>query len=256
MTLDHFSRLAAVGATVALASCVDSPTTPPPDQATIDALTITAQPGQPSQGASTAFTYFGLADPRDGWMFVPTTYDPGTPAPLLVLLHGAGGSNQDWASPLVQQMAEENETIVVAIDSRYPTWDVMQTGRFDVDVAFLNDALEFVFARVNVNPERITIGGFSDGATEALGIGVANAGLFRRVIAFSPGAMFTPFSRGFPAVFVAHGTDDEVNPYGTTANTLVPRMIGLGMAVNFVGFSGGHTVPPEILQQAFAWMLE
>ena len=48
-------------------------------------------------------------------------------------------------------------------------------------------ALEQVFARHAVDAGHLAIGGFSDGASYALGLGLANGDFFRDVLAFSPG---------------------------------------------------------------------
>ena len=76
--------------------------------------------------------------------------------------------------------------VVVAPDSRGQTWDAIR-GDFGDDVEFLDRVLTHVFARVAVDPARVTVGGFSDGATYALSIGLANGDLFPQVIGCSPG---------------------------------------------------------------------
>src|SRR5436190_993778 len=80
---------------------------------------------------------------------------------------------------------------------------------FGEDVAFLNRALESVFARLAVDPARVAIGGFSDGATYALSLGLANGDLFPRVVAFSPGFIISAPPHGRPRFFLSHGISDQ-----------------------------------------------
>ena len=68
---------------------------------------------------------------------------------------------------------------VLAPDSRGTTWDAIREG-FGDDVTFIDRALEHVFARVSIDPARVTVGGFSDGASYALSLGLANGDVFPR----------------------------------------------------------------------------
>lgn len=242
----------------ALTACrlPEGPGVQPPDEETIARLTVTAQPRTPTQSIASGYTPLGLATPRDGQVYVPTTYTPGAPAPLLVLLHGPGESHSQWATAGIQQLAEAHGLVVLAIDSRFQTWDVVAIGRYEPDVAFLNQALHFVFDRLLIDPTRIAIGGFSDGASEALGIGIANAGLFRKIIAFSPTTLFAPFSRGEPGVFVSHGTRDTVVPFANTRDRIVPLLVANGMRVSFHPFDDDHVLPPEVIAAAFTWLFQ
>jgi predicted esterase len=86
----------------------------------------------------------------------------------------------------VGDAAEEAGVAVLAPDSRDGTWDGIR-GQYGRDIVFLNRALERVFATVAVDAARIAVGGFSDGASYALSLGLINGDLFRRVVAFSPG---------------------------------------------------------------------
>ena len=227
-------------------------TVPPPDSATIAALTITSQPGTPSQEAAKGTTELGLATPRDGWLYVPANYDHTQPTPLMVLLHGANGSANNWETSFQYKgIADSYGVVLLAIDSRYPTWDAIQTPFFGVDVEFLDDALAFTFDRVNVDPEKISIAGFSDGASEAIGIGIANAGLFSRVLAHSPGLLLTPFARGVPKILVSAGENDDVIQLSSTTS-VVANLRVKGFTVEYTVYPNtGHTITLEARLRAF-----
>src|SRR6266851_964021 len=126
----------------------------------------------------------GLERGRDGILHLPPDISA-APRPLLVLLHGAGGSGEGVLRR-VAAAADEAGVVVLSPDSRGSTWDAI-SGGFGPDVTFLNRALERVFETVSVDPERIAVGGFSDGASYALSLGLINGDLFSRVVAFSPG---------------------------------------------------------------------
>jgi phospholipase/carboxylesterase len=170
-----------------------------------------------------------------------------------VILHGAGGDARGGLGVL-GRLAEERGLLVVAPDSRGRTWDVI-LGGYGPDVAFLDRALAHTFERHPVDPVRVAIGGFSDGASYALFIGLANGDLFRHVLAFSPGFSASVDGPGRPRVFVSHGTDDDVLPIASTSRRLVPQLRRQGYPVVYREFDGGHAVPPDIVEEALTGFL-
>ena len=92
--------------------------------------------------------------------------------------------------------------------------------------------------------------GFSDGASYALGLGLANGDLFAHVVAFSPGFVPGASREGRPAVFVTHGDADDVLPVEQTSRRIVPVLREEGYDVTYREFPGGHTVPPEVAAEA------
>jgi len=120
-------------------------------------------------------------------------------------------------------------------------------------VTFLDRALSRVSELVNVDPARLAIGGFSDGATYALTLGLINGDLFRRVIAFSPGFVVDGPAHGKPQFFISHGTSDQILPIDQCSRRIVPNLKRLGYDVTFREFDGGHEVPPTIAAEALKW---
>lgn len=105
-----------------------------------------------------------------------------------------------------------------------------------------------------MDPGRIAIGGFSDGASSALSLGLANGDLFSALLAFSPGFMAPPGQVGKPRVYVSHGTGDRVLPIDRCSRRLVPVLQQAGYEVRYDEFDGPHTVPPGIARAAVRWM--
>ncbi|MDQ3897218.1 MAG: alpha/beta hydrolase [Actinomycetota bacterium] len=188
---------------------------------------------------------------RDGFLYVPAGHRAGVPAPLSVKLHGAGSDAKAGLLPFLP-LADARGLLLLGTDSRGRTWDVIEAG-FGPDVAFLDLALDRVFTDYAVDPGRISIEGFSDGASYALSLGVVNGDLFGRIVAFSPGFMVTPETHGRPSVFVSHGRRDRVLPIDRCSRRLVPRLQGAGYDVTYREFDGGHTVPPDVASEAEAW---
>jgi predicted esterase len=192
-----------------------------------------------------------LGGKRDGFVYVPESYRAAQPASLVVMLHGAGG-NARYALETLQVLADSEGFILVAPDSRGATWDMI-SGGYGPDVTFINQALVWVFVRFAVNPARLAIGGFSDGASYALSLGIANGDLFTHVLAFSPGYAAPVEQHGEPQLYVSHGTKDAVLPINSCSRRLVPRLQGAGYNVRYHEFDGPHTVPAEIAREAVEW---
>ena len=185
---------------------------------------------------------------------VPPGLAPGAAVPLVVALHGAGGDAEAGLA-ILGGLADERGLLVLAPASRGPTWDAV-TGSHGPDAALLDRALTRVFSTVPVHPERIAVAGFSDGASYALGLGLATGDLFGRLVAFSPGFVPGTARQGRPAVFVSHGDADDVLPVDRTSRRIVPALREEGYDVTYREFAGGHSVPPEVAREAVDWLAE
>jgi predicted esterase len=135
------------------------------------------------------------------------------------------------------------------------TWDAIRDG-YGPDVRMIDRALAAAFAARAVDPRRLGVFGFSDGASYALGLGLSNGDVFSSVVAFSPGFIPPGVKRnGKPRLFVSHGTSDEILPIATCSRRLVPELTKGGYDVTYREFDGPHTVPLDITQEALRWFL-
>jgi predicted esterase len=217
---------------------------------------LLAHPHAPATPARTrGLMPLGLGAGRDGLLFVPASYDPARPAALLVLLHGAGGRAEKVFGHF-RDAAERAGVIVLVPESRDQTWDIVVHRAYGADVAFIDQAIEHVLGRYNVDPARIAVGGFSDGASYALSIGLGNGNLFRRVVALSPGFAAPPQLDGKPRVFVAHGTADHILPIDESSRQLVRAMRERGYDVRYLEFDDDHLIRDDIVDAAFAFLAE
>ncbi|MGY1742540.1 MULTISPECIES: alpha/beta hydrolase [unclassified Blastococcus] len=173
------------------------------------------------------------------------------PRPLLVFFHGAGGSAAQGLAA-VGGPAAAHGALVLAPSSVAVTWDLV-AGRLGRDVAVLDAALEQVFARQPVG--RIALGGFSDGASYALSLGLVNGDLADAVLAFSPGFVAAPARTGRPRIWVAHGTGDRVLPVDRCGRRVAGDLTRAGYDVTYDEFDGGHVVTPALVTAALdAWL--
>ncbi len=175
------------------------------------------------------------------------------PRPLIVMFHGAGGA-ADQGLRLIRRQADAQGVLVLSIKSTGSTWDVVAGGGFGPDIERLDAALAHAFASYPVDPGRVAVGGFSDGASYALSVGLTNGDVFGQVVAFSPGFIAAQRHHGRPRVFVSHGDRDTVLPIAATSRRLVPQLSD-EYAVEYVEFPGGHQVPAEIVDRAVRWWL-
>jgi predicted esterase len=205
---------------------------------------LTARPPEtPPEGGPTGLRHLGRA-----LLYVP----PGDgPKRLVLTLHGATETPEN-ALLLLRPYANDQGLILLAPKSQAVTWDVVAQGGFGPDVAAIDRLLEQVFAEYPV--EDVAVGGFSDGASYALSLGLTNGDLFRSVVAFSAGFIALQKPRGQPRLFISHGTHDSVLPIGRTSRRGVPRLRAAGYNVRYREFDGDHEVPPQIAREAAAWL--
>jgi poly(3-hydroxybutyrate) depolymerase len=97
------------------------------------------------------------------YLFVPESVKGGTPAPLIVLLHGSGRNGLTLVDKWKDLAAKEG-LIVVGPDSLDPSvWNAPADGP-----EFLRDLVENLKSRYSINPRRVYLFGHSGGAVFAL----------------------------------------------------------------------------------------
>jgi len=225
--------------------------------ATTDAGRLTISAGSFTGTASVGLQELGG---RNGLLYIPPSYRANEPLPLLILLHKSQGTPASWfsgghpnARDSYSKYADSGQFIILAPAAAGDTWDggPKTWGR---DFVLINSALEAAFARCAIDRRRLAIGGFSDGASYALSLGLANGDLFSNVIAFSPGYIVRSIGRGRPSVFISHGTVDKVLPIDECSRPFVAGLRKNGYTVTFQEFGGRHEIPPAISDQAMAWL--
>ena len=212
---------------------------------------IAARPGAGGANCAPGEHWLRLGGGRRALMHVTPGGRDGKKA-LLLALHGAGSGGSRGGLYAFRGGWEVPGVVMVAPASTGTTWSFLR-GR-DTDLPFVDRALARAFARCRVDPRRVAVGGFSDGATYALRLGLTNGDLFRSVVALSPGGLLAERTVGRPRFFVAHGTFDSVLPKGRTSDRIVPQLRSAGYAVTYRTFRDGHEVVPEISRAAVRWL--
>ena len=190
----------------------------------------------------------------DGLLFVPSTHLRRERYPLLVMLHGATYGARD-SIEMTQAAAKEHDFIVFAPKSQSKTWDLIVERSFGRDFNEINDAIESLPDLYPIDPDNIAIGGFSDGASYALTLGLLNGHIFRNILAFSPGFFVGDRVLGHPRIYISHGRHDPVLPYDGCGSALASTLTTNGYDVRFDPFEGGHEVPLAQVAAAAYWWL-
>jgi phospholipase/carboxylesterase len=205
----------------------------------------------PRDSIRTGVTPLGLGTERDGFLFVPRNNSARSRAPLVIMLHGA-----TQRARMFERMAAVADTlgvVILAPDSRDVTWDIIAGGGFGPDVEFLDRAIASAFDRAFIDSCRVVIGGFSDGASYALSLGIRNARRLRGVLAFSPGFLARTRSPERLPIFMRHGTRDQILAIDRASRPLARMLRDAGYAVDYEEFDGPHTLRPVDARAGLSW---
>ena len=205
---------------------------------------------------------------RIGVAYMPVV--PASPAPLLVLFHGAGMSASDFIEGMRQE-ADQCRCAMLAIQSEGLTWDLtrslaeaLRKGRKSaLDVEFGSDAdrvergISEMLARAEIDRSRIVPVGFSDGASYALSLALANPRLFRSAVAIAPGFVIPSTRQDLTQnIFIAHGKADKVLPFDDARRAVVAPLQQAGYRIRFRAFEGGHHVDRQSLNEGIRHALD
>lgn len=215
---------------------------------------LSARPSKATGSITAGLHPLGLRAERDALLYVPESAEKHKRAPLVLSLHGAS-RDADRAIELLRSLSDEHGFLLLAPASTAFTWDVIQST-YGPDIAFLNQSLSRTFELRNVDPKRVAIAGFSDGASYSLSVGLTNGDFFRAVVGFSPGFIVPGEFTGRPGIFISHGTVDQILPIDECSRRIVPALKRSGYDVKYREFEGKHTVPPEIAAEAMQWFMK
>lgn len=199
-----------------------------------------------------------------GYIYRPATL-PAGPRPLLVLLHGHSQDNGQFIR-MLEPWANHCGAIIFAPRAKRITWDIIATAKrlessrsaprnapkkFGGDAGRIDAELQSLFAAAPVDPDKVAIMGFSDGASYALSLGLPNPDLFKWVIALSPGFALWPDQVALSQrVFIAHGQKDQRLAFANTRDGIVTPLKQAKVPVEFREFDGDHVMVGSIVREA------
>ena len=222
------------------------------------AVTITAATGGGSGSGGTGGAYPGnqsrsitttAAGSQTYYLYIPSSYNPSTPMPVLFGFHGAGGSG---TAPAAAQQVR-NDWATVAAAGGFIVVAQAATGSGggwvpSTDVSVLNDIITDVWAAYNVDTKRVYGWGFSAGGHLMHAIGLGNASFFA-AYGVSAGVLAALAGTSAPAsatrkipVDIHIGTSDSLLTYAQQDKTAFQGAgWTLGTNLYYTEFSGGHT---------------
>jgi polyhydroxybutyrate depolymerase len=146
-------------------------------------------------------------------LHVPPTYEPGEPAALVLVFHGAGiGAGRFVDYSRFSKVADREGFLIVYPEGLDEVWNPSPGSR---DVQFIRDLIDHLQRRCHVNPDRIYASGHSNrgGMVHRLACELADriAAIGTISGAYQSSEPCSP-SRPMP-VFAIHGTADSIVPY-------------------------------------------
>lgn len=184
-------------------------------------------------------------------IYVPTNYVPTRNWPLVVALHGLGGTEDSMMSPLygTTKLAEQHGFIVVAplgyrVDAGYGAFRApgQVSRRSDLSEEDVMEVLQLVRQQYKIDENRIYLMGHSMGGFGTWALAAAHPEIWAALGPISGGgnpANVEKF-KSIPEI-VVHGDADNVVPVGSS-RVMVDAMKRLGVEVKYIEVPGGSHI--------------
>lgn len=156
-------------------------------------------------------------------LYVPPSYDPTTPTPLVITIHGFAQwpANQRDVSGWNALADEHGFIVVYPAGTKFPRrWRAYglfsQPEELSIDVTFISDLIDKLESEYNIDPTRIYVNGLSNGGGMSY---LLACKLAERIAAIGTvaGAHLYPLNECRPTYTVPliafHGTADRIVPY-------------------------------------------
>jgi predicted esterase len=170
--------------------------------------------------------------------------------PILVFLHGYGGRAESDIA--MAESAARNGFAGLAVSGAVVHWENMYawpTGSFAATHTYLQQVLDGYRVRKDLDRGRVFLCGFSQGATQAIGLVASFPDSYEGAIAVSPGGM-SPVpnevrpSMGPRSLYVTHG-NQESPLVAQLAGHCKALWIQAGRPVLVQSHAGGHQFPAD-----------
>ncbi|MDX2116524.1 MAG: PHB depolymerase family esterase [Planctomycetota bacterium] len=188
-----------------------------------------------------------LADAAKPVTVLPPGFDRATPAPLIIALHGSGGRG-DETSQRWQGAAANVGAVLIAPDALRPMGGGYQWTFRDEADWYIQKLISDARQQHNIDPQRVVLVGFSQGANISFMMGVKHPGMFRGIVPvcghWEAGVAPVPEKTSDATRwFVITGAND---PAAATNNDFAARAKKAGLPVELrVVPRTGHSYPPD-----------
>ena len=186
-------------------------------------------------------------------LYVPTTYRPSHPAPLVLVFHGAGASPWRMARHTgFSTLAEREGFIVVYPAGISRRWnDGRGYGVPHDDVGFIRALLDTLGRQLSIDPRRIYATGISNGAMFSYRLACDLPGVFAAIAPVAgamPAALAPLCPREAPVALAAfQGTADRLMPYaGGGVASSRGQALSAARSVEFWAASAGCAPDPSV----------
>ncbi len=175
-------------------------------------------------------------------LHVPTGYDAAIPRPLLIVLHGRGGSSAGARGWGFSARADQKGWLVVYPEALPPTrsWSTqLGTGKANAeDVAYIEAMLGDLALTVSLDPQRVYAVGYSTGGSFAAhlagtlqgptiaAVAIVGSNIATQTRGSAPVSVALP-NRAVPALFI-HGRADRAAPFRGGPSVLLDGATTLG----------------------------
>lgn len=212
-------------------------------------------------------------EPRgDGWplrTFLPTGYEPNYPYPLLVFLHGRGGSEEQILR-LAPQLSRRN---YICIGLRGPrslglrnnglpafSWDAEDHVDADLE-EYIFRAVEQTRRHYHVHSERIYLAGYHEGASLAYRLGMMYPERFAGIIALNGvmprhgGPLLRLPDVRHLRVLIGHGIANETVPLELARHDF-RLLYTAGLAIRMHTYATNHRIHADMLRDINRWIMQ
>lgn len=200
---------------------------------------------------------------------------PKTPSnnpPLLVLLHGLGSNEKDlfsFAQYLDPRLVVVSPRAPIVIGNNAHSWFDLKRGNdgwtYDIKTVKQSseDVLDYIDQLVKeykVDPSKVFIGGFSQGAIMSLTAGLTHPDKIKGIVCLS-GRLYPELKQDLSnikdfadlEIFISHGKQDQVLPYSDIVSDS-EFIMSLGLAPTIKYYDTAHTISQDNFRDMVQWI--
>jgi len=190
-------------------------------------------------------------------LYVPSQYDGQSALPLVVALHGTGGSEaslfEQYGGGRIKDVAEEHGVLLLSPYGRGVT-EYYGIGENDIFCVLAD-----VQQRFQVDPDRIYLTGHSMGGTGAARLALQHPDLFAAVAPLSAAYSHPHLAhnaRHVPFWWIGGGDDHEFYLKGVRIGAERQILLGCPTKLDILPGRGHGDWVPEYFDQVFSWLLK